>query len=90
MKKQKPKKVKWVDGGYGLCLVDDGGSTGDEIFNMMKNKLEIHTKDPDAPLVLCSHPKLTCEQEDALVLYQDELATSKSYMATYMGSGSSV
>jgi hypothetical protein len=45
--------------------------TGDEIYKKIKYKLSNTDTSKENIIICCSHPKLTCQQEDELVDYQD-------------------
>jgi len=45
--------------------------TGDEIYQKIKYKLSNTDTSKTGLIICCSHPKLTCNQEDALVDYKD-------------------
>ena len=45
--------------------------TGDEIYQKIKYKLSNTDTSYQDIIICCSHPKLTCNQEDALVEYRD-------------------
>ena len=57
--------------------------TGDEIYQKIKHKLSNTDTEKENIIICCSHPKLTCQQEDALKDYQDycNIKFRKNYIA---------